>query len=293
MVKFILLLAGELVLLPILYVKEFLKRYIAIPAGRVKIRKPVQNNEVLIGIHDWAGYNLKRKKVVNDIQFDCGLSYQLDRVANYKGARKLNLSLTISGYDEGKHGLKYRGLNFTPVSNIGMDFQGYGHTILNNIGSKNCYLLLMNSSVEAKQVDFLDDYIDFLEQNPLVGLLGISYSSKMFQTVIRNNFTPHIQSFFMITTLDVMSEVVAHNDGKFPGQNINHKRLLIRFGEVKLSRIISKLGYQIAVVTEDNTPFIFPRTKSWFKTAYSQWTLPLGEYRFQVKHPNRINSITK
>ena len=293
MVKFILLLAGELVLLPILYIKEFLKRYIGIPAGKLKKRNPIQCNKVLIAMHDWAGYNLKRKKIVNDIEFDCGLDFQLNRVKNYKGARKLNLSLTISGYDKEKHALKYTEFDFTSVSNIGMDFQGYGYTTLNNMSSENCYFLLLNSSVEAKQVDFLDDYINFLEQNPHVGLLGISYSSKMFQTIIRNNFTPHIQSFFMMTTLDVMKEVVAYNGGKFPGQNINSKRLLIRFGEVKLSRIISKLGYQLAIITEDNKPFIFPQTKSWFNTAYRQWILPKGEYRFHVKHPNRINSITK
>jgi len=291
MLKFFLLIAGEIILLPVLYIKEFLKRYIDIPEREVKEREPVKSDRVVVGIHDWAGYGLKRKKTVNDIEFDCGLDCQLQRIANYKGSRKLDLSLTISDYDEVKYGSKYQGLNFTPVSNIGMDFQGYAYTIFDNINEDNCYILLMNSSVDAAQVNFLDEYINFLEQNPQVGLLGISYSAKMYQTIIRNNFTPHVQSFFLLSTLSVFKEVIAYNGGKFPGRNIEHKRLLIRFGEIALSHIISKLGYNLAIITEQNKPYIFPKTKGWFNTARSQWTLPLGEYRFHVKHPNRINNI--
>lgn len=292
MLKFYLLLAAEMVLSPILYIKEYLKKYIDIPDGPLKKREAVKTNNVLIGIHDWAGYELKRKKTVNNIEFDCGLEYQLSRFSNYKGSYKTNISLTISDYDENRNGKKYTGLNPIAVSNTGMDFQGYAYTIQSNTDAENCYVLLMNSSVDAKQVDFLDNYIAFLEQNPHVGLLGISYSARMYQTVIRNNFTPHVQSFFLLTTLNVLKEVIDYNGGKFPGSDVSHKRMLIRSGEIRLSKIINKLGYQLAIITEEQKPFIFPKTEGWFNTAYSKWELPMGEYRFYVKHPNRITPIT-
>ena len=291
MFKFYFVLLGELLLLPILYLKEFLKRYISIPERADKKRQTANYNKLVVGIHDWAGYELKRTKTINNISFDCGLKFQLDRFANYKGTKDIKLSLTISGEPDNNYD-KYNGLNITKVSNYGMDFRGYSQTIQNESDQENCYVLLMNSSVEAKQVDFIDQYIEFLENNPTVGLLGISYSSKIFQTLIRNNFTPHIQSFFLITTLNVLKEVISHNKGEFPGQDIIHKRLLIRFGEVRLSRIISDLGYQLAVITDQGKPFIFPKTKGLLNTAYQQWKQPKGEYRFHTKHPNRINAIT-
>src|SRR4051812_28675945 len=99
MYKFYLLLLIELVLLPFLYLKEFLIRYISWPEAGSQIRQPVSNNNLIIGIHDWAGYDLYRKKVVNDIKFDCGLQCQLDRLTNYKGSKNIKLSLTISGAD--------------------------------------------------------------------------------------------------------------------------------------------------------------------------------------------------
>ncbi len=89
----------------------------------------------------------------------------------------------------------YEGINIKAVSNIGFDFSGYGDFV-ENLRDENCYILLMNTSVEKTQTDFIDDYIDYMESNPSIGLLGISYSTKKFQTLIRNNFEPHVQSFF-------------------------------------------------------------------------------------------------
>ncbi len=288
--KFYLVLIVELVFSPFLYLLEFFKKHISLKTSNEKTRKGIENDTVIVGIHDWVGYNLTRKKVVNNIEFDCGLNYQLDRFLNYGGDRTIELNVTISGL-EGSDYNKYKKINFTKVKNVGMDFQGYARTIANSRLKKNSYVLLMNSSVEATQVEFLDSYIDFFEGNREVGLLGISYSTKMYQTLIRNNFTPHVQSFFLISTLDIFNEVIRFNGGEFPGQNISNKRMLIRFGEIKLSKIIEKLGYKLAIITEDGYPYIFPKSKFGFQTAFKQWKLPMGEYRHHVKHPNKINRI--
>ena len=123
-----------------------------------------------------------------------------------------------------------------------------------------------------------------MENNPDVGILGISYSTKMYQTLIRRNFTPHIQSFFLFTTIDVLNEIVENNQGHFPGENISNKRLLIRKGEIGLSTLALKLGYNLAVV--------FPTTGKPFKFVnQSQWDKPLGDIRLKIDCPNRINPI--
>ena len=290
MIRFYALLFLEFLFAPFLYARQVFLKNISLEGDLKRYRKDVDNDSVVVGIHDWVGYSLDRKKTVNDKVFDCGLNCQLARVSNYKGTRTLNLSVTISGSPEDNYD-KFEAIPFTKVSNIGMDFSGYAHTLRTFSKNGNCYVLLMNSSIEALQVDFIDEYINFLEENKDVGLLGISYATKMYQTLIRNNFTPHVQSFFLLSTVDVLNSVVEANGGRFPGEGILHKRLLIRCGEVRLSKIIMKLGYRLAIIDEQGKPYIFPRAKGLLQTPFKQWRLPMGEYRHHVQQPNRINKL--
>lgn len=117
-----------------------------------------------------------------------------------------------------------------------------------------------------------------------VGMLGISYCTKMIQTLVRDNFTPHLQSFFLLTTIEVLREVVALNKGKFPGNGISHKLLLIRQGEIRLSQLVRKAGYRLAVVDPQNgIPYKFE--------CYRKWGLPKGDIRQQINTPNRITPM--
>ena len=148
----------------------------------------------------------------------------------------------------------------------------------------------MNTSIEKTQTDFIDDYIAYMESNPSIGLLGISYSTKKFQTLIRNNFEPHVQSFFLMSTSHILKQVSKHNNG-FPGKSIKHKRLLIREGEIKISSIIKRMGYSLAIIDEQGKPFIFPTSTNKY-LKHKMWGMPYGDYRYSVDTPNKINSIT-
>lgn len=252
-------------------------------------RKPVESNLICVVVHEWGGYGSRRRKHINDSipDFDCGLEYQLERFNNYHGRRKLELTVTMSDmvrYADVEN-LQKRCHALVPVSNVGMDFSGYSTFFERIKDNANCYVLLSNSSVNAHQVNFIDDYIDYLEANPEVGMLGISCCSKCYQTLIRRNFTPHLQSFFLFTTLDVLKEAVALNGGEFPGVGIANKRLLIREGEIKLSRLVLQSGYKLAVVTPDG-PVKFDGNPQ-------NWTLPLGDFRCHTSAPNAINPIIK
>lgn len=172
------------------------------------------------------------------------------------------------------------------VANIGMDFSGYGVFYQIQKNKPNAYLILTNSSVNVENDNFIDEYICYMEHNPDVGALGISYCTKMIQTLMRRNFTPHLQSFFLLTTTRVLNEVVALNKGRFPGCGIDHKLLLIREGEIKISQLIQKSGYRLAVVNPlDGVPFKF--------TNYINWSLPKGDIRQITSEPNKITSIRK
>lgn len=250
-------------------------------------RKPIENKRLCICLHEWGGYPLSRHKHINDniCDWDCGIKYQLERFSNYTGNIDVKLNVTLSD------AYRYKDMDYvaalcdkiSSVPNRGMDFSGYSHSFRELQGGPNCYVLLTNSSVNAIQNEFIDSYVNYMESNPDVGMLGISCCSKCYQSLRQNNFTPHLQSFFLLTTLSVLEEIVALNSNKFPGEGIINKQLLIRRGEIKISQLALKLGYKLAVVTEHNVVK--------FDNNPANWTLPQGDYRIHTKNPNTINPL--
>ncbi|MGN6178413.1 MAG: hypothetical protein ACTHNW_04490 [Mucilaginibacter sp.] len=289
--RFYFILLIETVLFPFLLLGEELKKRVNFSSTpKQRNRLQADANKLKVCIHDWAGYNLERTKAFkNGKIIECGLKFQVDRLVNYMGEKQIKYEVTISDADV--FGIdKYRNLPIVKVSNIGMDFGGYAN-FAEKLPEENVYVLLMNTSVEKTPVPFINEYIDFMEKNPDVGLLGISYSTKMYQTFIRNNFIPHVQSFFLLSTSSVLKEVITRNNG-FVGKNVNYKRMLIRDGEIALSKVIKKLGYSLAIIGEDGRPFIFPKAMGLFNTEYKQWNMPKGDYRYSVSIPNKINEAS-
>lgn len=256
--------------------------------NKIKCRKNISDYKtVFVCIHEWGGYPLTRiKRISSDIvTFVCGLKYQLDRYAKYNGRYIVDVTVTMSDVElcENLDVIRSKCSNFLPVSNKGMDFSGYASFFDRIKDLPNSYVILSNSSVNAIQTDFIDSYIEYMDANKDVGMLGISCCSKCYQTLIRNNFNPHLQSFFLLTTISVLREVVEINNGKFPGVGISNKRLLIREGEIKLSQKVLALGYNLAVVTKDG-PVKFNGVKN-------DWPMPLGDYRYYTNTPNAIYPI--
>ena len=274
----------ELLLSPILYVKNIL---ILEKAVKRRVRKPVTTDTVYVEVHEWAGYPISRmKQLKNGRIFQCGLEYQLGRfnMAKRYSKYKVDLTVTVSDIDNYPYDMKYLKGNcdrVLSVPNIGLDFSGYASFFQLVKDKPNSYVILSNSSINSSIDNFLDGYIEYLEENPDVGMLGVSYCTKMYQTLIRNNFTPHLQSFFLLTTVEVLKELVHLNGDKFPGIDITNKQLLIRNGEIKLSQLIMNLGYKLAVVRPDNgEPFKFTNKKA--------WNILKGDVRQTVNCPNRI-----
>lgn len=289
--KFYLLLLGEFISAPWKYPKNLIKwKYGRSQEAQHNFKKrlPAAGNKLAVCIHEWGGYESRRTKKIGHIkEFECGLDYQLQRFRDYKGAREIDLTVTISEPFLMKHPIK--NVKTLEVSNIGMDFSGYEQFYQSIKDQANKYVILTNTSVNKKQLDFIDEYIDYFQQNDSIGLLGVSLSSKMYQSLIRNNFTPHLQSFFLLTTTAVLKEVVEKNGG-FPGKGVDNKAMLIRMGEIQLSKIVMELGYQLACILEDGTPFIFDKT--FFRDNGRQsWSIPFGDYRLSVNDPNAINPL--
>lgn len=286
----------ELVFFPFLVVLEELKKlnsYRNFSCTNRAKREPVTSGEVLVCIHEWAGYPpVRTKKIGNGIpEFECGLTCQLQRFMQYSGKNATSVTLTISDRTKYNYTLP-KDLNYLDVSNDGQDFAGYA-AFYRQIVEKdpaNKYVVLTNTSVEKSMEPFLDGFIRIFEEDESLGFLGISYNTKMYQTLIRNNFSPHISSFFIMTTSDVLRQIVKMNGNKFPGDGITHKLLLIRKGEIKMSSIVLKLGYKLAFVLNDGKLYTFGK-RNRFDNGYATWKLPRGDYRQTCDTPNKITSL--
>lgn len=126
--RFCLVLLRELLLSPILYVKNIL---ILEKAVKRRVRKPVTTDTVYVEVHEWAGYPISRmKQLKNGRIFQCGLEYQLGRfnMAKRYSKYKVDLTVTVSDIDNYPYDMKYLKGNcdrVLSVPNIGLDFSGY------------------------------------------------------------------------------------------------------------------------------------------------------------------------
>lgn len=295
-IKFSLIIILELIFLPFLVICEEFKKICSSkkPLKVKKTRKAIESDTLYINIHEWGGYNLERKKEIKNIQpFICGLKYQLERFKNNECKFKKDINLTISEPEKFKFLLeiKEEGYNVDFVSNKGMDFSGYQFFFDKISANSNAFVILTNSSVNKEQTIFLNDYIDYMEKNTDVGIMGVSYSAKKMQTLVRNNFTPHLQSFFLLTTINVLQEIVEANNNRFPGSGVDHKLMLIREGEIKISTFAMKLGYNLAVSQEDGSVYKFGNNSK-FDNGYKRWMLKKSDVRLYIQKPNLINEIS-
>jgi hypothetical protein len=289
--RFYLILIGEFFIAPLLIPYNYYKwRFGKCKKTFInnKERKPVASDKISVSIHEWGGYDSVRRKKINKImEFECGLKFQQQRFGRYSGNRNLDICITISNPELLSYSLNADKIIHVP--NEGMDFAGYSGFFERIKDEDNQYIILTNSSVNSRQIDFIDEYIAYMEANPSVGLLGISYNTKRHQTLIRNNFNPHIQSFFILTTLDVLKEIVKKNGG-FPGLGITHKLLLIRNGEIRFSNLALELGYDLACILDNGIVYKFNKS---FKSdnGRNSWEIPKGDYRLHTLTPNAINFI--
>lgn len=259
-------------------------------------KKDLPSTDTLIfHIHEWTGYPFIRKKIIKytNNEFNCGIKYSFEKIRNYTGVKNVRLILTISGKNYNKYVNDLKKQDFFiqnteiyHVDNKAMDFSGYSFVAKNCLPSdKNEIIFFSNTSINKNNASFIDEYIKCFLENKEVGLLGVSFSSKCYQTLIRNNYTPHIQSFFFITTTTIIKEILSINNGDFPGEKECYKLGIIKFGEIKLSQLVLKLGYKLAFIDENGSLTILP------SSLKNQKNIKEGDYRLFIKNPNQINEI--
>jgi len=267
-------------------------RHIPFPKIKKAIRKTSEDDHAVICLHDWLGYPGERQKTLkNGIKFSCGRTKILRGLQEHKNKIPTEILVSLSGH--GAYDFDHQSVKKVILTeNRGKDFRGYSlmlQEILKLPG--NPFVVLMNSSVAGGFYDgWLDDYCSILTNDRSIGLLGISTRAR-FPGLVKNHFAPHLQSFFLVSTKEVLSKILQLNGGMLPGASEKNKFRLIQKGEIGVSRQVLKSGFAIAAVYQGNVTRF--RLRNCFSSNISQWPFPLEDIRL-TSTPGQIpNSITK
>jgi hypothetical protein len=303
--KFWVFICFEAVFFPILYFINEVRNRLSSKVQR-DIKFGDSHNEpidsLVFEVHEWAGYPLERtKQIKSNAVFNCGLRNQIESMNDFeqlnRGKRKTTFHLTVSDYSNSFQGLianeklPISKFHVHKISNQGMDLGGYAYVIKNKISAKsNELVFLINSSVSGNYANKLNDYILAFERNPNLGLLGVSYCTIINQSLIKNNFNPHLQSFFLVGRSNVLRELVKKNGEVFPGEFETNKYAIIRFGEAQITSKVMDLGYDVGVVEPNGELVIFPKVKG-VDNGYNAWKLPFGDRRITNGAPNQVHKL--
>lgn len=285
-----------------------LNNYLKYILGKVFLKKNIINNKsrkntknrAKLCLQDWVCYkNLRYKTLKNGATYKCGLTGQDIKFQSNKYPIIKNLFISGTKEDQNKFfedkikDLNIKEFNIYKTNNELLDFSSYKYFYDNLDKNLNEMLIFCNSSLSTEfNFPVIDSYLDFFYKNSDVGIMGISTNTKDQQSLIFNNFSPHIQTLFFITTTSVLNEIIKINDGYFPGENSTYynKYSIIQNGELELSRLCLKLGYSIAVMDQFGEVFKFHNQKKYFNNSHI-WKLPKFDLRISSNYPAQAKII--
>lgn len=294
----------EVLLFPFLILNNFFRKYFdfIFPTENNKKKnfRKVTNNKVRLCIQDWVCYeNIRYKTLKNGASYKCGLTQQDKKFESNKYS--ISKNLYISGTEQ-EHNLffdnKIKNTDFhnykiSKTNNELLDFSSYKYFYSTLNKNENEILIFCNSSVSTEfNYPIIDKYLDYFNENRDVGVMGISSNTRDQQSLIFNNFSPHIQTLFFITTTFVLNDILKLNNNLFPGENstLYNKYSIIQNGELKLSKLALKLGYSLAVIDQFGDVYKFNKKKKYINNS-NRWQLPKLDMRVVSMYPSQAKIL--
>lgn len=252
-------------------------------------------------IVEWNGYPLVRKKKFGKTYLECGIEPLLEGMSTFSAGMDIEVHLMVN-CSEDKWFYKYspRSKHYRAPKeaylalkdkydfvsevcfrgNAGMDLGAYNDAL--STFRKQAYTGMvgfLNSSVRPpNREQWLQDYHQILSANHCQGICGISLNSH--NTNLKPPvFAPHVQSFFIYTTMALMDEVFPEG---FPTNDGTVDKLsLIEQGEIGISKKVLASGYGIACRA-------FP---DFFYREGMEWTIPEGDLRSLSEYMEFTNQL--
>jgi hypothetical protein len=243
---------------------------------------------VKIVLADWAGYPLFRQRTLWTHRIECGSGRILENMERYQAGVPFDVILVINGKDPFNPASAYQALSKRHAfiekvlfrDNTGFDIGAYNHgfQLLKNSQYQGD-VLFMNSTLEGPSHDgWLLKYQKLFDQHEHTGLCGISMNSHN-TNADRWVFMPHVQSFFLYTTMQVLQHVFA--DALCGAEVVDNRQTLIAEGEIGISQNILRAGYGIACLAFED----------FFYTENGSWDVPEGDLRTKAEFREFANRI--
>lgn len=293
----------ELVLFPIFIFKNYLNNYLKInnkpKSNQIKVLREPSTSNIKLCIQDWVCYeNSRFKTLKNGASYKCGLNDQ--EIKFFSKKYSIQKNLFISGtenehelfFDDKIKNLKFENFNIQKTNNDLLDFSSYKIFYESLDKNINQTLIFCNSSVSTEfNFPIIDQYLDFFNENKDVGLMGISANTRDQQSFIFNNFNPHIQTLFFITTTFVLKDIISKNKNLFPGEDSTpfNKYSIIQKGELYLSKLTLELGYSIAIVDQFGDVVKFNQKNQ--NKNFNNWILPKSDMRISTMYPSQAKIL--
>lgn len=277
-----------------------------------------EESAVHIILVDWVGYPLYRRRWMGRQKFRCGLGRLFDNFSKYEPGLRVTMSLIINTEVQYKPSLPEKWISKIPPlhflifgvrdwirerrisqrmnryvqfkdehefvkeilyrDNLGRDIGAYdfGLQRLAEVGYEGD-VVFMNSNVRGPVADgWLLRYRELFHSNESLGLVGISMNSHGLHGL---EFLPHVQSFFMYSSMDYLTKVYPHG---FPGIRADiHKDDLITEGEIGISTLMLDCGFGIACIAYPE--FIFSKG--------DDWKIPTGDLRVIKEYQPQVNRL--
>jgi hypothetical protein len=271
-------------------------------------------SKVQVALIEWMGYPLFRKKPLGEINFNCGLGNLLKNMKKYDPGVDIECSVVLNEFQIQKPNKLISAAYKVPIlkplllNNVQTNTrQKYDEFLANfpfvnqcfyrdntnrDIGAYNYFyeyllqrnysghLVLINSSVRGPSEDgWLLKYKNLFEKEPDTGLSGISLNSGYYDLQGVKRFSPHMQSFFLYTSMDVLKQVFPN--GLIGTEEISRKEELIEQGEIGISAKILRAGFGLR-------SSIFP---DFYYKKGKEWTIPEGDIRVQPPYSRKANAL--
>ena len=266
---------------------------------------------IQIVLLEWMGYPLYRKKLLRDKHINCGLGRLLDNFEKYSPGIDFECMVVFNKCDTQPSGWLSKIANNSllrplffnsPLTNDKRKYDDllarypfvsqhfYRDNINQDIGAYDFFyrhlreknytgdVVFINSSTRGpSQENWLKKYHILYRKHAKTGFLGISLNSH--NTSVDNcPFSPHVQSFFIYTSMEVLNDV-------FPNGLIDNSELdkgqLINQGEISMSKKV--LDKQWAICCSTFPDFLYKSNDSWI--------IPEGDIRLNPEYQHLANLI--
>jgi len=250
---------------------------------------------IKVVLADWSGYPACRKKTFSWVDpedasnrigysIDCGISPLLQGFFSYKAGEEFSVVVVVSsstGRDTSrlaeieKMCNRYAFIDELFIKdNLNMDIGsyslGYQYLLASQFSGD---IIFLNTSCRPPRADnWLASYKKLFHSSPDIGLCGISINSAI---------SPHVQSFFIYTSTDILSRC-------FSGSSLtkvpvcSSKEQLILDGEVWISQVVISNGFSL--ISSSFPDFVY-------SSKQLKWLQPEGDLRYMKDYIAIANQI--